>query len=372
MLDSAQKSFKDKVNSIAPPEEYRDSQGRTIAERAKLGLPDREGPMENDKYSLNPTQQGTNTRAQTKQDAAYAKTRSLQEGLADKQEGWEAQERGIKNRDELVVGSEDTERKAEGAAAIAKSQLGGAAGDGAAALEGAKAAEDARQQNAAQDIINARQRKDEYHDREKRSGQAATQTRLGAVGTEQDRYAESTAYNNYLQRNREANQIQDQGAQQNEQDTAPGQGDVNAQPDAGTTAQQETPAPQEQQPAQQEQPPSNNVQAQVQNITDGIIEAGQQNAKGMDTATYWRMQAGPLIKSVQQIAGQLDDAAKQQIRDAFAQAFPKGYGIPENKQQVEAALGGTPSDMRIKRKIQPVVSDEDLKCIVTGLTWRKY
>lgn len=63
-------------------------------------------------------------------------------------------------RDERIVAGEDAERAARSAADVAKAQLGGAAGRGAAALAGAQAAESARASAFSSAVQQARQRKD--------------------------------------------------------------------------------------------------------------------------------------------------------------------------------------------------------------------
>jgi hypothetical protein len=122
-----------------------------------------------------------------------AATSTLMAQKAARQSEAAAQQRDAANRaaaegrrDEKVRGSEDTAAKAANAAKIAQQQLGGAAGRGAAALAGAAAAAKSTSENAAQDVLNARQLKFQQEALGQQRAEAAAGTEISSNNTLQD------------------------------------------------------------------------------------------------------------------------------------------------------------------------------------------
>jgi hypothetical protein len=138
---------------------------------------------------------------------------ALERALEQRQEADRAGD--IANRDERVVAGEDTEKAATAAANLAKQQLGGAAGRGAAALAGMMAAQKARDSEFSSLLQRARERKDRYEQLETERRQKAFGTMGQASAVEQTRLRDNELSDMISELQKERDALQNEGLASN-------------------------------------------------------------------------------------------------------------------------------------------------------------
>jgi hypothetical protein len=315
---------------------------------------------------------------------------------------------GIAQRDERVVAGEDSERAAQGAANVAKAQLGGAAGAGAAALAGLGAAEDARNATFQGALDNARSRKDDFEQKDVDRRKDAADSDINANITDEFNKQDHTDYMSMLDFNKGAGQVQAAGnaaaattqpnattatkatadvageqAKEEEQmaeeevtPTAPEPAAPEPEPAAPPPTPEPEPAPpptpEPAEPPPTAAAPQEDIQKlamdRVSDALDGfppdIVSAQTQAGisaytKGQEAWEEWRKTVnGPGNKNV-----------PKGVLPVGAYKAPAGTGRTYNDSGMR---DGPQSDRRVKRNIKPVLSDEDYKTLHTTLLSRRW